>query len=92
MNGIPQTVDSPDTHGLPMRVLCMVLFAFAFSFLACVLGVAAIAQLLARVFRGRPSPELCRFGGGLARYTAHVIEYLTFVTETPPFPLSRFPD
>ncbi len=92
MNGVPQIVDSPDTHGLPLRVLCMVLFVFVFSFLGCVLGIAAIAQLLARVFRGRPSPELSRFGSGLARYTGQVIEYLTFATETAPFPLSRFPD
>jgi hypothetical protein len=92
MNGVPQTVDSPHTQALAVRIVCMVLFGFVFSILSCILSVSAIAQLVVRVANSRPSPELSRFGSGLARYTAQVIEYLTFATETPPFPLSPFPD
>jgi hypothetical protein len=91
MNGVPQTTGPASTSGLGVRILCMVLFAFVFWIVSCTLAVAAVAQLLARLVTGRASPELVRFGGGLARYTAQVVEYLTFVTDTPPYPLSRFP-
>jgi hypothetical protein len=92
MNGVPQTSGPLRTSGLGVRILCMLLFAVVFWILSCTLTVTAIAQLLARLFGGRASAELSRFGSGLARYTAQVVEYLTFVTETPPYPLSRFPD
>ena len=91
MNGVPQTAGPAQMDGLGLRVLCMLLFAFVFWILGCTLAVTAIAQLLARLFTGRASPELVRFGSALAQYTRQVIEYLTFVTETPPYPLSRFP-
>jgi hypothetical protein len=56
-----------------------------------ILALTAIAQLLVRLFSGRANPELARFGGGLARYTREIIEYLTFATDRVPYPVGEFP-
>lgn len=92
MSDVPEGAGPAPTSSLGIRILCMVLVAFVFSILGCILWLVAIAQLLARVFTGRASAELARFGSGLAHYAQEVIEYLTFVTETAPYPLGRFPE
>lgn len=90
MSGVPQPVESPPDD-LGVRVLYMLLFAVVFWIVSWVLAVTAIAQLLVRTLTGKRSAELARFGGGLARYTEEVIEYLTFVTDRVPYPVGRFP-
>lgn len=90
MSGLPQTVAPPPVD-LGVRVLYMLLFAIVFWIVSWTLAVAAIVQLLVRVSTGRPSAELTRFGGSLARYTGQIIEYLTFVTERVPYPMGEFP-
>lgn len=90
MSGVPQTV-APPPGDLGVRILYMLLFAVVFWIVSWTLAVTAIAQLLARIFSGRASIELARFGGGLARYTRQIIEYLTFVTERVPYPIGKFP-
>lgn len=90
MSGVPQTV-APPPDDLGVRILYMLLFAVVFWIVSCTLAVTAIAQLLVRISSGRASIELARFGGGLARYTRQIIEYLTFVTERVPYPIGEFP-
>lgn len=90
MSGLPQPVEPPPGE-LAARVLYMLLFALVFWIASWVLAVTAVAQLMVRILSGRPSPELVRFGGGLARYTAQIVEYLTFVTERVPYPVGEFP-
>ncbi|MBW4050197.1 MAG: DUF4389 domain-containing protein [Proteobacteria bacterium] len=90
MSGVPQRVEPPP--GEPgVRILYMLLFALVFWVVCWVLLLTALAQLLVRVLSGRPSPELVRFGRALARYTAQVVEYLTFVTDRVPYPVGEFP-
>ncbi len=94
MSGVPQRNDPGNPNApseLGVRVLLMVLFGCVFSLLAGILTLTALAQLLTRLASGRPSADLSRFGSALARYTYQVIEYLTFATDTPPYPLSSFP-
>jgi hypothetical protein len=90
MSGVPQGVEPPPGE-LGMRILHMLLFAFVFWVVSWVLLVTALAQLLVRVLSGRPSAELVRFGQALARYTAQVVEYLTFVTDRVPYPVGVLP-
>jgi Domain of unknown function (DUF4389) len=90
MSGLPQPLEPPPGD-LVARVLYMLLFALVFWVVSWVLLVTAIGQLLVRVLSGRPSAELARFGGALARYTAQVVEYLTFVTDRVPYPVGDFP-
>jgi hypothetical protein len=90
MSGVPQTVAPPPVE-LGVRVLYMFLFAIVFWIVSWTLAVTAVVQLLVRLSTGRTSPELTRFGAGLARYTCQIIEYLTFVTERVPYPMGEFP-
>jgi hypothetical protein len=90
MSGLPQTVAPPPVD-LGVRALYMVLFAVVFWIVSWTLAVAAIVQLLIRLSTGQASAELARFGGGLARYTKQIVEYLTFVTERVPYPIGEFP-
>lgn len=90
MSGVPQRVGPPPAE-LGVRILYMLLFALVFWVVSWVLVVTALAQVLVRILSGRPGPELARFGQGLARYTAQVVEYLTFVTDRVPYPVGEFP-
>ncbi len=90
MSGVPQRPESPPGD-LGMRVLYMVLFAVAFWIVIWVLAVTVVAQLLVRILSGRASAELARFGGALGRYTAQIVEYLTFATDRVPYPVGEFP-
>jgi len=89
MSGVPQPVAPPGDLGV--RILYMLLFAIVFWIVSWTLAVTAVAQLVVRVFSGRASVELTRFGGGLARYTSQIIEYLTFASERVPYPIGEFP-
>ena len=86
----PQPV-VPAGPDLGLRVLYMALFAVIFWILAWVLAVTAGVQLVLRLVNGRPQPELARFGAGLGRYAREVIEFLTFATESVPYPFSPWP-
>ena len=91
MSGVPQPVERPPAGDLGERILYMLLFALVFWIVCWILALTAIAQLLVRLLSGRASPELARFGGGLARYTKEVVEYLTFATDRVPYPVGEFP-
>jgi len=91
VSGVPQPVERPPAGDLGERILYMLLFALVFWIVCWILALTAIAQLLVRLLSGRASPELARFGGGLARYTKEVVEYLTFATDRVPYPVGEFP-
>jgi Domain of unknown function (DUF4389) len=84
----------PATARLPlgMRVLYMVVFGVAFWILTWVLIITVVAQLILTILAAQPNPDLLRFSRGLSRYIAQVIEFLTFLTEKPPFPFAPWPD
>jgi hypothetical protein len=70
----------------------MLVFAVVFWVLCSVVAITAVVQLGFRAFAGAPSPEITRFGAGLARYAAQVIAYLCFARDALPFPFSDWPD
>jgi len=88
---VPQTVTPPDTSTLPTRVVYMLLFAFAFWIVCWALALTALMQLFLRLLNGHPGSEVTRFGAGLGRYARQVIEFLTFVTDTLPYPFTAWP-
>ncbi len=77
---------------LAPRVLHMLIFAVVFWVVCWVVAITALVQLALRVFSAAPSPELRRFGAGLARYAGQVIAYLSFATDRLPFPFSDWPE
>jgi hypothetical protein len=77
---------------IAIRLLYMVVFALTFWILTWILAVTVIAQLVLTLLGGAPNPELLRFSNGLSRYISQVIEFLTFITDKPPFPFAPWPD
>ena len=77
---------------IAIRLLYMVVFALTFWILTWILAVTVIAQLLLTLWGGAPNPELLKFSQGLSRYVSQVCEFLTFLTEKPPFPFAPWPD
>jgi hypothetical protein len=77
---------------IAVRVLYMIVFGVTFWILAWVLAVTVIAQLLTTLLGGQLNPELLKFSKGLSRYITQVVEFITFLTEKPPFPFASWPD
>jgi hypothetical protein len=77
---------------IAIRVLYMLLFAVAFWILIWVLVVTVVAQLLLTLLGGESSVELLKFSKGISSYTSQVIEFLTFLSDRPPFPFTPWPD
>ena len=77
---------------IAIRLLYMLVFALTFWILTWILAVTVIAQLVLTLLGGAPNAELLRFSNGLSRYVSQVIEFLTFITDKPPFPFAPWPD
>jgi hypothetical protein len=75
-----------------IRVLYMLLFAVALWILIWVLAATAIAQLLLTLLGGERNVELLKFSKGISSYMSQVVEFLTFLTDRPPFPFAAWPD
>jgi hypothetical protein len=82
----------PGRMPLAIRVLYMLVFGLTFWILTWILAVTVIAQLILTLLGGQPSPDLLRFSKGFSRYIGQVIEFLTFLSEKPPFPFAPWPD
>jgi uncharacterized protein DUF4389 len=87
---IPAT--TPARLPIGLRVVYMLVFALTFWILMWVLAVTVLAQLILTLLAGQANPELLKFSRGLSRYVSQVVEFLTFLTEKPPFPFAPWPE
>jgi hypothetical protein len=83
---------APTRMPLAIRVLYMLIFAVTMWIMVWVLAVSVVAQLIMILLGGQANPELLKFSKGLSRYFTQVVEFLTFLTEKPPFPFASWPD
>lgn len=74
------------------RILQMIVLGFAFWVVCWIVIVTTLLQLVLRLVMDKPNEDITRFGASLARYAAQVIAYLTFASETGPFPFTTWPD
>ncbi len=74
-----------------MRGLFMLLMGFALHVSGTMLAVIAVIQFVIVLVNGSPNARLLVFGRSLANYLRQIVNYLTFVTETMPFPFSEWP-
>lgn len=70
-----------------VRLLFMIIFAFLYSLSRLVTAVVVVIQFFHVLFTGETNEQLKTFGRSLAVYSFEVVDYLTFNTETKPFPL-----
>jgi hypothetical protein len=75
-----------------IRLLFMIIFAFLYGLSRLVIAAVVLIQFFHVLFSGDTNDELKTFGHSLALYSCEVVDYLTFNTETKPFPLgTRWP-
>lgn len=85
----------PDSSGrrknIWIRGLYMLLMGLAFQVSGTVLCIVTLIQYVIVLSGGEPNPRLLSFGQHLGEYLRQIVDYLTFVTETVPFPFSDWP-
>jgi hypothetical protein len=74
------------------RALYMLIFAIAYGIAEALIMLLAIFQFLAVMFTGSANERLLQFGNNLSTYVYHIIQFMTFNTETRAFPFSPWPD
>ncbi len=74
------------------RILYMLLFALAYSVAEFILMAVVIAQALFKLITGDINNNLKILGKQAALYIYDVMLFLTFNTETKPFPFSAWPN
>lgn len=75
-----------------VRGLFLLLIAFLLSVAKLVTSVVVVLQFLFTVFTGQTNENLQRFGASLSRYVYQGMRFLTYNTDTKPFPFSPWPD
>ncbi|MDX8406529.1 MAG: DUF4389 domain-containing protein [Mariprofundus sp.] len=75
-----------------MRLLFMALFGIAYAVSRFVLLAVVVIQFLWLLFTGSTNPRLLALGSQLATFIYQILRYLTFNTETRPFPFADWPD
>lgn len=83
---------APAQRKLWVRALLMVLFAAAFNLAAWVLVAVAVLQLLVVLVADGPNERLRSFGRSLGAYLSAIADFVTFGTETLPFPFNDWPE
>jgi hypothetical protein len=74
-----------------LRALQMLLMCIAYQLTTWVLVVVALLQLGFAIFSDAPNPRLQGFGRSVGRYLAQIAAFVSFATETLPFPFSDWP-
>ena len=76
-----------------VRLVFMIVMSVCYAVARLVVGVVVVLQFLHVLFTGQTNPRLKDLGLSLARYVYQIVEYLTFNTETRPFPFdAEWPD
>jgi hypothetical protein len=74
-----------------MRALLMLLMGAAFQIAAWVLVAVALLQLGFSAFTDQPNSRLQTFGRSMGRYLGQIADFVSFSSETLPFPFSDWP-
>jgi hypothetical protein len=74
-----------------MRGLYMIGAVAAFGIGQTMLVATAIVQFLWVLFAGEPNAQLTSFGGSLSQWIGDTARFLTFSSETKPFPWAPWP-
>lgn len=69
-----------------LRLVFMVIFYLIAGITSMVASAVVILGFFWVLFTGEANGQLKRFGAGLAAYIADIVRYLTYNSETKPFP------
>jgi hypothetical protein len=69
-----------------LRLLFMVVFVFLYGISRFVVGAVVVLQFFWVLFTGETNERLKTLGQSLATYTYQIVRYLTYNTDSRPFP------
>ena len=72
------------------RIFFMLVFAAIGALVRMILWAVIILQVASTLLTGKANPNVLSFGRSLSIYTYHILLFLTFNTETLPFPFSEW--
>ena len=75
-----------------IRLLYMVLFTILYSIAEVVIFAVAVYQFLYVLFTGNKDEKILNLGKSLSAYVYQVLQFLTFNTESKPYPMGDWPD
>lgn len=75
-----------------IRILYVVLFYVIYSFTELLLLGITIIQTALNLFTGEPSNTLREFGASLGQYVKEIAAFLSYSSDTKPYPFSSWPD
>lgn len=74
-----------------IRGLFMVLFFVAARVVGVIVTVTALVQFIVVLFGRKPNERAAEFGRELGLYAAGIIRFMSYCTETKPWPFSKWP-
>ncbi|MGI9274370.1 MAG: DUF4389 domain-containing protein [Endozoicomonas sp.] len=74
-----------------LRLVFMVLFAMAAYVAGFLIFLVAVVQLVHGFIKGQPNGRLLTFSAGLNQYVYQIVQFVTYNTETKPYPFSDWP-
>ncbi|HEX22142.1 MAG TPA: DUF4389 domain-containing protein [Chromatiales bacterium] len=74
------------------RGLFMLMFFILLQLAKIVAGVVVVLQFLFTIFTNQTNDNLLHFGASLSLYIYQIWRFLTYNTETQPFPFAPWPD
>lgn len=86
-----QSVLHASTHNRWTRFLYMLFMALAYQVVGTLVFVVTVIQFVVVLVSDEPNARLVSFGRRLARYMEQIVSFLTFASETIPFPFSDWP-
>jgi hypothetical protein len=87
----PESRKKSDQRDLWRRLLFMALFTVLYGLAKAVLTVVVIVQFIVIFTTGSANNQLLKLGSALSIYAYQIIRYLTFNSDSQPFPLSEWP-
>ena len=84
-------IDNLKQSSVWVRIILMVAFAVVLYPVFLVLLVLMIAQMLFVIITGESNANLRSLGVALSAYIFQIVQFMSYVTDTKPFPFSEFP-
>lgn len=75
-------------HSTWRRIFFMLIYAVIVGLVRILLWAVILLQVASTLFTGKCNPNILSFGGYLSAYIYHILMFLTYNTETLPFPFS----
>lgn len=75
-----------------LRLVYMVLFAFALQIASLVMWALVVIQFLFALITGSDNASLRSFGSSLSAFIYHALQFLTYNSEDKPYPFADWPE